>query len=278
MTSTIQMNYKPTVIQKLLGKNYKWWYLMKYNFVARTTYRVDQLFFVLGSVVTLVGTLIIWWIAGGKVFDANFQEKLTYFLVGELFYYTIFNFAGFFGVDIKRGAIAKDLLKPSNYMTYTFVCSIGTAGVQKIVNISVLGSALIFFSSYLLHPGLLNIILTILLVPISMAIFYFLEILVAFSAFWTTEINGIMLNYTFLSRLLSGKLFPLGLLLSSFSLHIFNPFAFTFYHPMQIYLGKYSPLETFYVFAAGITWCITLYFLAKWVFKAGLKRNEAIGL
>ena len=270
--------YKPTTIQKLLGRQYKWWYLMKYNFVARTTYRVDQLFFVLGSVVTLVGTLIIWWIAGGKVFDANFQEKLTYFLVGELFYYVIFNFAGFFGVDIKRGTIAKDLLKPSSYMTYTFVSSIGTAGVQKIVNISILSSALIFFSNYLLHPGLLNIILTIFLAPISMAIFYFLEILVAFSAFWTTEINGIMLNYTFLSRLLSGKLFPLGLLLSSFSLHIFNPFAFTFYHPMQIYLGKYTPLETFYVFLGGFAWCIVLYFLAKWVFKMGLKKNEAVGL
>jgi membrane-associated phospholipid phosphatase len=28
----------------------------------------------------------------------------------------------------------------------------------------------------------------------------------------------------------------------------------------------------------GFTWCIILYLLAKWVFKLGLKRNEAVGL
>ena len=55
-------------------------------------------------------------------------------------------------------------------------------------------------------------------------------------------------------------------------------FAFTFYHPMQIYLGKYSILETIYVFGGGIVWCIILYYSAKWVFKMGLKRNEAVGL
>jgi ABC-type uncharacterized transport system permease subunit len=47
---------------------------------------------------------------------------------------------------------------------------------------------------------------------------------------------------------------------------------------MQIYLGKYDFNQTLMVFAGGIAWCIVLYFLAKWVFKMGLKRNEAVGL
>jgi ABC-type uncharacterized transport system permease subunit len=47
---------------------------------------------------------------------------------------------------------------------------------------------------------------------------------------------------------------------------------------MQIYLGEYTNLEIFYVFLGGLAWCIILYFLAKLVFKLGLKRNEAVGL
>ena len=59
---------------------------------------------------------------------------------------------------------------------------------------------------------------------------------------------------------------------------IWTPFTYLLHHPMQIYLGKYSALETLYVFGGGIVWCVILYYLVKWVFKMGLKRNEAIGL
>jgi ABC-type uncharacterized transport system permease subunit len=47
---------------------------------------------------------------------------------------------------------------------------------------------------------------------------------------------------------------------------------------MQIYLGKYSPTETLMVVLGGIAWCLVLYFLANFVFKMGLKRNESVGL
>jgi ABC-type uncharacterized transport system permease subunit len=47
---------------------------------------------------------------------------------------------------------------------------------------------------------------------------------------------------------------------------------------MQIYLGKYNFQETLAVFLGGIIWFLVLYFLAKLVFKMGLKKNEAVGL
>jgi hypothetical protein len=58
----------------------------------------------------------------------------------------------------------------------------------------------------------------------------------------------------------------------------FLPTSYILHHPMQIYLGKYTNLEIFYVFLGGLAWCAVLYFLAKLVFKMGLKRNEAVGL
>ena len=119
---------------------------------------------------------------------------------------------------------------------------------------------------------------TILLLPISLIILYLLGYIVACNGFFMTQINGITLNYGLLLSFLSGKFFPLGLIFENFYLYLLNPFAFTFYHPMQIYLGKYSPLETLWVFLGGIFWCFFLYFLAKLVFKMGLKKNESVGL
>ena len=116
------------------------------------------------------------------------------------------------------------------------------------------------------------------MVPISLFLLFLLEISVSFSAFWLTRINGIILNFGFLLAIFSGRNFPLNLLIESFSWNLFNPFAFTFYHPMQIYLGKYSQIEIIQTFVGGIIWCLVLFILARIVFKMGLKRNEAVGL
>jgi ABC-2 type transport system permease protein len=116
------------------------------------------------------------------------------------------------------------------------------------------------------------------MIPISLFVLLFLELVVSFSGFFLKTVNGLTLNYAFLYGLLAGKLFPLNLLFENFYTNLFNPFAFNFYHPMQIYLGKYDTNQTLMVFAGGTVWCIILYFLAKLIFKLGLKRNEAVGL
>jgi ABC-2 type transport system permease protein len=101
--------------------------------------------------------------------------------------------------------------------------------------------------------------------------------LFGFSAFFMHENWGIMELSSVTNQYASGKTFPLNLVWFVSPLALL-PFAFNFHHPMQIYLGKYSNLEIFYVFLGGLTWCLVLYFLAKLVFKMGLKRNEAVGL
>jgi ABC-2 type transport system permease protein len=85
----------------------------------------------------------------------------------------------------------------------------------------------------------------------------------------------LLFGYQDLSELLSGGIVPLIGFLNFLSI---LPFSFWVHHPMQIYLGNYSTLETFYVFAGGFGWCVILYFLAQFIFKLGLKRNEAVGL
>lgn len=41
--------FQPTFVQKLLGKNYKWWYFLKYKFNSRTTSVFDNALFVVGQ-------------------------------------------------------------------------------------------------------------------------------------------------------------------------------------------------------------------------------------
>jgi ABC-type uncharacterized transport system permease subunit len=86
----------------------------------------------------------------------------------------------------------------------------------------------------------------------------------SFLSFWTTESSGI--NFATITgiKILAGSTIPFSYFPLNFQWLQYNPFAWCFYHPMQIYLGKYSNLEIFYVFLGGIFWCIILYYSPSW--------------
>ncbi len=121
----------------------------------------------------------------------------------------------------------------------------------------------------------------ILLIPISFTLNHLFGIIFSSLAFWTKQwdYEGIKESYEISFMLLTGSIIPLDKLPFEISKYLaFLPTSWLLHHPMQIYLGKYSSLETFYTFFGGLIWCFVLYFLAKWVFKLGLKRNESVGL
>jgi ABC-2 type transport system permease protein len=271
-------NYQPTLIEKLLGRNYKWWYVSKYSFLKNTVYRWNSVMWLGSSFMIVSGTLLVWYInsLASDNFTQSFGQIFTYFIIGEAF---IFNNSVQFdiGENIQDGKITNKLLLPiSVFKFYTFQ----VFGFQLFENISKLLIYLIIgfiFSDFLILPSFLNGILFLLFLTIAFLINNFLGILVGLSAFWLTAFFGSAAFVDNTRLVLSGKFFPLNVLFFlRFSL--FLPFAFSFYHPMQIYLGKYNFQETLAVFSGGIIWCLVLYFLAKLVFKMGLKKNEAVGL
>ena len=132
-------------------------------------------------------------------------------------------------------------------------------------------------SGFLILPTFWNFVCFMLLAILAYLINTMIGITVGLTAFWFTSFHGSASFFDNLKLLFSGKFFPLHAL-AIFQFSFFLPFAFTFYHPMQIYLGKYDNFQIFWVFAGGVFWCIFLYFLAKFVFKMGLKRNESVGL
>ena len=279
-TNSLSTRYTSTLMEKLLGKNYKWWFLLQSRFKSRTSSFSNNFLFALGQMLTLVITLITWWLANKKIIDFDLQQKWTYFVIGELFFSSIFTFAEMGAYDYLRGGHTKDLLRPQSFMVLKFFEGYGEASFQNLIKVILLLILLctMLISNQISFFDVKFFLATILLLPISLIILYLLGYIVACNGFFMTQINGITLNYGLLLSFLSGKFFPLGLIFENFYLYLLNPFAFTFYHPMQIYLGKYSPLETLWVFLGGIFWCFVLYFLAKLVFKMGLKKNESVGL
>ena len=204
---------------------------------------------------------------------------MTYFLIGNLFAQSWSSQVADHNLerDIKSGGISSLLMRPSSIFGYSFLRSLGSDFFYALWNVFFLSLFIIIFHDYVALPTLTNFFLVVSLMVLARGIVYFYQMICGSIAFWSTEARGILRTASFILIFCSGFTFPLNLIPETLFLQ-YLPFAFTFYHPMQIYLGKYSPLEIFYTFLGGLAWCLVLYFLAKLVFKMGLKRNESVGL
>lgn len=262
-----------TFLQKLLGKNYKWFYLVKYWIKSNIIYFWSEVFISINRCITLLGTVIIFLYLGK---DSN-QPILNYLLLGNLFFaITDPVISWFVSGNIKDGKLTKWLMYPMEYTTFLLFVGIANCFYMSLTYLVSLIPIVLLFHQNISLTG--NFGLILLCLPIAFVIRFSLQVLAGFSAFWFTEGSGSNHLMQNLENLLSGSMFPLYILPVYFGWLQYSPFAFTFYHPMQIYLGKYNPEQTFWVFLGGIFWCVLLYFLAKWVFKLALKRNESVGL
>lgn len=264
--------FKPSFWQKLLGQNYKWYFLIKYWLRANTAYFWSEVFVGLNRTLTLLGTCVIFLYLG-----QNQQQILNYLLLGSVFFaITDPVMSWFISGDIKHGKITKWLMYPTNYLNTLFFIALANCLYLSATCLVGLVPVILLFHQNIDLSG--NFWPLLLFLIISFVIRLSLQVLTGFSAFWFVEGNGLNHLVQNAENFLSGSMFPLSILPVYFNWLQYSPFAFTFYHPMQIYLGKYSQLQTLWVFTGGIVWCVILYFLAKLVFKMGLKRNESVGL
>ena len=259
-------------LQSILGKNYKWWYAIKYNFKLSYEYRMNLLIALVRFFIPVLTTyLIIYFTSSNKGYS-------DYILIASLFYQVFaFTIGPSFDVttDIMMSTLTRYSLYPNSYFAWLFTRVIGInlylllARLLLIyVSICIAGVNFSFAKIIPIAPYFLIIIL----------IGFFIETIIGSLAFFYGRLNrNISQFYLDLMPLFSGSIFSFSV--SSLLLPLsFLPTAYISHHPMQIYLGKYSQLEILQTFVGGILWCLVLFILARIVFKAGLKRNEAVGL
>ena len=269
--------YTTPTLEKLLGGNYKWWYILQFSFKAGTLYRGSTLIYMIGRIAVLSLTIFIWWLnidSGSRLID--FPTVFTYYVIGSMFSWNNglnWNIAQ----SIKNGSLSSRLLLPQSVFKVAFLKDFGWWLYSNLFETGLLALMAILGKQYIILSSPANIMVYLLLFCISYLFLSLFGIIIGSIAFFMTEVNGVVGLQDDIRFFLSGKAIPLNL--SPFLTPLtFLPFALTFHHPMQIYLGKYTQLQTLYVFLGGLAWCLVLYVLAKLVFKLGLKRYESVGL
>ena len=268
---------KETLLQKLLGQNYKWFFVIIYNIKFANSGILATFVMGFSQILETLTTTYLWSMTGAT------SSTFTYLLLGRI-YRTICenNFYNALSDDINSGKITTDLMRPQPLLTFWIFKMIGRRLVRNLVNVSfyILACSIAILLFAKVDFNLEKLPILFLMLPISYLIQHFIGNCIGILAFfvdnkrnWYACLN----TWESLRNVLIGLIIPLDKLPFS-GLFQFLPTSFWLHHPMQIYLGKYNANQTILVFLSGVFWCILLYFLAKLVFKMGLKKNESVGL
>lgn len=83
-TNTIKNSIKnqinsQTFLQKLLGQNYKWWFIIRYSLISETGGKIGFIFGYISAIARVVSSNYVWFLAGSGA------EVFTYLLVGRIY-------------------------------------------------------------------------------------------------------------------------------------------------------------------------------------------------
>ncbi len=248
------------------------------------TYRFTMLTFRLGEAAEITLMIALWYgiFQQAEVIRGyTFREMTTYFIVGTFINLFVINWVyNIISRDIRDGKLSLYLSKPLDYLWYAFFRMIGSRIVVNLLGLPVYFVIYLFFSKFVILNFDVKVIgVILLLVGFGMIIEYFISYLVALIAFWTTEIAGLYSTINRLRKFFSGGYFPISLLPVAFvKVSMVLPFAYSFFVPTQLYLGKIDLSVGLKGLAVQATWIVILYLLIKIVWKKGLKKYESVGI
>ena len=233
---------------------------------------------IFGSAMLLVAQIYVWKLgnAGTAIF--------SYILIGRIYKSIAENyFVGTLSSDIITGHISRTLLLPTSITRLYFFEMMGKRVFRNLIEFIGFVAAALFCVKFLninIDYNFSTLWILALFLPITFFLNHFTGMIVGCLAFIIDDkrdfmgIDNIYFNFR---SILAGWIIPLDLLPFA-GFFVSTPFAWQLHQPMQIYLGKVQGLDILWVWLQGLFWCVFMYFLAKIVFKLGLKYNESTGL
>ncbi|UQU62798.1 ABC-2 family transporter protein [Couchioplanes caeruleus] len=247
---------------------------------AALAYRFSLLLGLGAVLVQLVALLAVWRVilAESAVNGFTWPQMRAYLLVAFAAG-TVVSLLGDFRMAFRilDGDVALDLVKPIDYQKARFAEAVGGLWIELILIGVVVGITLAVTGGVdtPAAPALaLFVTSMLLLVPLKFLIVYVSTL----TCFWTQNYMGVQWARLAVVNLLSGALIPLAYLPGWLaSVAQWSPFAGLTSTPALIFLGRVDGRHGLQLVAVQLGWVLVLWFGARLVWRAGLRRLTVNG-
>jgi ABC-2 type transport system permease protein len=259
--------------------------LIKNIFFKKWAYKFNFFLEGIEVIISLLVQLLVW----VSLFNSVGNKAVTGYNISDLITYTIVSrIAGMvtniklslhFADAIQSGDIALSLIRPYSPRLIFIINSIGntfcnavTAGIPTILVF------VFFLSDVQLPASRIYLIFFLISLLLGLAICISIELLSGVLAFWKVPGDFMEWYFSIFFVLLSGSVIPLWffpqwLLIIAKVL----PFQAVFFIPAQLYMGKFSIIESAYALLIQLGWIALLLTFHEMLWRRGIRNLTILG-
>lgn len=257
--------------------------LWQVNWAEQWQYRANLIMYLLYWLVSPVVYLAVWsTIANsqGSVSGLTANDFVTYYMtlliVDQL---TSEITIHIFTYKIQDGTLSNELIRPIHpLLTNTLVNNLAFKALTFMALIPVWAVLWLLFRPDYASVTWQGVLLAVPAVLLGFSIGFLFSAAITCIAFWTTRIWALFEFYTALVVLFSGQFVPLQLM-PAFIQDVarFLPFQLFKYFPVQLVLGRLSPVEIAQGYLAGVIWLVIAVLFFRQIWRSGVKKFSAVG-
>jgi len=251
------------------------------------TYRVNWIFYILGSVLGCFVSYFIW----HAVFLSGEGETMNGFTLPQMIVYIFLIFltstmigsdaAWAVGEEVRDGSIAMRLIKPVSYNATFLFQELGTKLLTEMFLVVPLIAGLEIVRTILvgsLQFSVVNLLIYLCSCVLAYLINFFFNICFGFIAFVIKYLWGANMMKNCIVGFLSGAIIPLSFLPETLGrIFMILPFASLNYTPVMIYMGVYQGAELLYFLGLQVFWALFFWGLSKLLWVISVKRLSVQG-
>ncbi len=254
----------------------------KTTFATMVQYRASLFIWMIGHVLEPLVYLVVWSVVaesgGGSAGDYTAPQFAGYFIVLMLVENISYTWVMYeYDYRIREGLLSAALLRPVHPVHADIADNVSSKAITMPFMI---GAAVVL--ALVFHPVLAPkpwaLLAAIPALAFAFMLRFLLEWTLAQAAFWTTRVSAINQSYFVLILFLSGQIAPLSLfppLLQTIANVM--PFRWMLGFPVELILGRLTPLQALVGLAAQLLWIGLAFILMRIVWRAGIRLYSAVG-
>jgi ABC-2 type transport system permease protein len=254
---------------------HKYLVLLRMKYVEMFAYRLATLVWLFGAMVQPIITMMVWI----NIYQSQTDSFILYFTT-LIFVERCTSAWDVWELDheIREGTFSYQIVRPFHPIHWSIAENIIYKGLFLIFLIPAWIILSFFFPVLQLHLSWSQWSMFVMALFLAAVLRFTISYIFGLLGFWVTKVTALYGMYEVMSLFFSGRIAPLSLLppvMKEISFYL--PFRYMIGFPIEIVTGSVKGIDIGYGFMWSTTWAILFIVILRWLWQAGLKKNQAVG-
>ena len=254
---------------------HKYVVLLRMKYVEMFAYQLATIVWMTGAMVQPLITMLVWM----NIYPKQEEAFIFYFAV-LIFVERMTSAWDVWELEreIREGTFSYQIVRPLHPIHWAIAENFVYKALFFVILLPIWGILALFVPALRFQMSTLQVLLFLAALIVAAAIRFLFSYSFGLLGFWITKVTAVYGMFEAISLFVSGRIAPLSLLpplIQKISLYL--PFRYMIGFPIEIVTGSIQGAAVMYGFVGAMGWSLFFLIVLSLLWKAGLKKNQAVG-